>query len=360
MCGFVGLLAGCALQRSPEGVGTSLGPEQAQAVIAAALPGGLADPAGWTRDIYTGFATQQLAVTEESVCAVVAVIEQESNFQVNPVIPGLGTIAWRQIDGRARQAGLPLAIVHGALALRSSDGRTYSQRIDAARTEKDLSDIFEDFIGEVPLGNRLFADLNPIRTRGPMQVNVAFARQYVNVRPYPYPLKGSLADALFTRRGSLYFGIAHLFAYQPPYHEYLFRFADFNAGQFASRNAAFQSAIGRISGRPLITDGALLPGDEQHGPGETQLALDALAPRLDTDARNIDDALHKGRSEDLEQTRIYQRVFALAERSAGHPLPRAIVPVIKLQGPKISRILTTSWYAHRVQGRFDRCLRRAR
>jgi hypothetical protein len=53
---------------------------------------------------------------------------------------------------------------------------------------------------------------------------------------------------------------------------------------------------------------------------------------------------------------VYERVFALAERVAKRPLPRAIVPSIKLHGPKISRSLTTSWYAHRVDGRFERCL----
>jgi hypothetical protein len=49
-------------------------------------------------------------------------------------------------------------------------------------------------------------------------------------------------------------------------------------------------------------------------------------------------------------------VFSLAERVAKRPLPRALVPSIKLHGPKISRSLTTSWYAHRVNGRFERCL----
>jgi hypothetical protein len=301
---------------------------------------------------------QGLTPSHENVCAVVAVIEQESNFQANPVVRGLGAIAWKEIDTRAEHAGLPHMVVHGALGLKSSNGRTYSERIDSAKTEKDLSDIYEDFIGSVPLGRRLFADWNPVRTRGPMQVNVAFAETYAGVRPYPYPVKVSVADEVFTRRGSLYFGIAHLFAYQPPYSSYVYRFADFNAGQYSSRNAAFQSAVSKASGVPLAADGALLSHDG--GASNTELALRALSGRLNVSEGEIHDALEKGKSKDLEHTKVYERVFALAEHNAKGSLPRALVPTITLHGPKLSRTLTTSWYAHRVEGRYERCLGKPR
>lgn len=351
----VGLVS-CASEGPSSGT-QAPSPEDARALIDASIPRGVSDRKGWVTDIYGGFTVQGLQPTRQNVCAVVAVIEQESNFQVNTVVPGLGAIARKEIDSRAQHAGVPLVLVHATLDLRSSTGRTYGERIDAARTEKDLSDVYEDFIGSVPLGKRLFADWNPIRTRGPMQVNVAFARAYASVRPYPYPVKDSIADELFTRQGSVYFGIAHLLAYQPPYDEYLYRFADFNAGQFASRNAAFQHAVSRASGIPLQTDGALLPHDSGAGnPGSTELALRALAGKLDMSEGAIHDALEQGKAQDFERTQLYQRVFALAERVAKRPLSRAIVPSIDLRGPKISRHLTTSWYAHRVNGRFERCL----
>ena len=171
--------------------------------------------------------------------------------------------------------------MNGVLQLKSSDGRTYGERIDAARTEKDLSDAYEDLIAAVPLGQTLFAERNPIRTRGPMQVNVAFAEQFSAAAPYPYPIRSSIADELFTRRGSVYFGVAHLLDYRAPYDQFLYRFADFNAGQYASRNAAFQNALSVASGIPLIADGALLPHDsDANSPGATELALRALAARL--------------------------------------------------------------------------------
>ena len=350
------LLSGCASERPADNT-PPLDPQQARVLIDESLPPGVADRTGWIDDIYEGFTVQGLVPTRPNVCAVVAVIGQESSFRVNPPVPRLGVIAWKEIDSRAEQVGVPAMLVHSALALRSPNGRTYGERIDVARTEKDLSDIYEDFIGSVPLGKRLFADWNPVRTRGPMQVNIAFAEAYASVRPYPYPVKSSIADEVFTRRGSLYFGIAHLFAYQPPYDDYLFRFADFNAGQYASRNAAFQSAVSRASGVALVTDGALLPHDGgAHGPGGTEQALRTLAARLDMSEDAVHSDLEQGKTRDFERTQLYERVFALADRAAKRRLPRAIVPTIKLHGPKISRRLTTSWYAHRVNGRFQQCL----
>lgn len=336
------------------------GPYQSRDIIGAALPPGVHDREGWTDDIYTAFASQSIDPTRENICAVVAVIGQESNFQVNPVIPGLAAIAWREIDSRAEQAGIPRLVVYAALQLRSPTGLTYRQRIDAAKTEKDLSDIFEDFIGEVPMGRTLFAEKNPVRTRGPMQVNVAFAEQYGAIRPYPYPVKVSIPDELFTRRGSLYFGIGHLLAYRPPYDQYLYRFADYNAGQYASRNAAFQRALSRITRLHVLADGALLPHSNHDAPGETELAARAVKLRLDLDDATIHEALAQSHEPSFEHTDLYKRVFALADRLQASPAPRAVVPNIVLRGPKLSRDLSTDWYAHRVNDRFGRCLQTAR
>jgi hypothetical protein len=349
------LLGGCAGEQpvSPP----VLNAADAKALIEQSLPRSASDKAGWTADMYSAFTVLTVAPTRENICAVVAVIEQESGFRVDPVIPGLGAIARKEIDSRASRAHVPLVLVNGVLQLKSSDGRTYGERIDAARTEKDLSDAYEDFIGAVPLGQTLFADRNPIRTRGPMQVNVAFAEQFTSVAPYPYPVRSSIADELFTRRGSVYFGIAHLLVYRAPYDQYLYRFADFNAGQYASRNAAFQNALSVAGGIPLVADGALLPRDsDANSPGDTELALRTLASRLKMSNGAIHSALLDGRTKGFEATPLYQRVFAMADQRSGLKQPRALVPRIKLASPKIKRSLTTDWYAHRVDDRFKRCL----
>jgi len=326
-------------------------------LIDRALPIPVTDRQGWVTDIDDAFLRLGIEPTREHICAVVAVAEQESGLHVDPVIPHLDVIAWHEIDSRAERAGVPKLVVHEVLQLKSPTGQTYAQRIDTARTEKELSDIFEDFTGSLPLGKSLFASWNPIRTRGPMQVNVAFADRFVETKPYPYPVKVSVDDEVFTRRGSLYFGIAHLLAYSAPYDRYLYRFADYNAGQYSSRNAAFQNALSIASGKSLVADGALIPhSDDAGAPGETELVARSLAGRLNLSEAAIRAALEQGRAEDLESTTLYKRVFSLAEHAAGHRLPRAMLPSIQLQGPKIERKLTTEWYAHRVDDRFEHCL----
>jgi len=111
----------------------------------------------------------------------------------------------------------------------------------------------------VPMGRQLFGNLNPVRTGGPMQVSIAFAE--ANARGYPYPVKESIRHEVFTRRGGIWFGTRHIFGYPADYPDTLYRFADFNAGWYASRNAAFQAAVSRVSGKPLALDGDLIRYD---------------------------------------------------------------------------------------------------
>nr|GFC40144.1 hypothetical protein [Tanacetum cinerariifolium] len=52
--------------------------------------------------------------------------------------------------------------------------------------------------------------------------------------------------------------------------------------------------------------------------------------------------LEKGETLAFEDTDLYKQVFALADKAAGKPLPRAILPGIVLESPKITRKLTTA------------------
>ena len=129
-------------------------PAEAKALIAKALPPATNDRSGWANDIYTALDNLKIAANIPNLCAAIAITEQESTFRANPTVPGLAAIAWREIDSKAERAGVPKLLVHTALLLSSSNGRSYSERIDAVTTEKDLSEIFEDFIDIVPMGKR--------------------------------------------------------------------------------------------------------------------------------------------------------------------------------------------------------------
>jgi hypothetical protein len=131
----------------------------------------------------------------------------------------------------------------------------------------------------------------------------------------------------------------------------LYRFADFNAGHYASRNAAFQQAVGVLSGTRLALDGDLLR-DGSSEPSQTELAVRRAGTGLDE--REIRRDLERGTGREFEETGLYRKVFELAD--ARGPAPRALVPSIRLQSVKITRQLTTDWFARRVDERYRRCL----
>ncbi len=349
------LLAACgSLLRPP--LAPPIDPDAVRAQIAALLPSQVVQRSDWAADLFSAMEALDIAPTRDHLCAVIAVTEQESGFQANPVVPGLPAIARREIDAKAAQLRIPGFMVDAALALRSPDGRSYRKRLAAAKTEKALNDIYDDFIAGVPLGQRLFADWNPVRTAGPMQVSIAFAEQRARRKPYPFPLAGRIRDEVFTRRGGLYFGIAHLLDYPASYGDMVYRFADFNAGHHASRNAAFQNAVGVATGVRLALDGDLLidggRGDEV---SQTERAVRGLGEALGMSHAVIRSALERGSGEGFEGTPLHARVFELAERRQGRVLPRAMIPKIRLESPKITRTLTTEWFARRVDERYERC-----
>ena len=363
--GTIALASGCASVEEPWRAPDKrpMTAAEGRALVATAIADSVKDRGGWATDIYAAFATLELAPSPENICAAVAVIEQESGFQADPAVPGLADIARKEIERRRESAGIPRFALDAALALPSGNGKSYAERLDAVRTERQLSEIYEDFIDKVPFGQRLLADRNPVRTGGPMQVSVAFAEGFAAARPYPYPVAGNIRREVFTRRGGVYFGIAHLLAYPAPYDRALYRFADFNAGQYASRNAAFQSAVTQVSGVPLDLDGDLLRyegGEPAATPGSTELAVRTLSRRLELTDAEIRRDLERGKGPEFVDSRVYVRVFAFADRAAGKPAPRAVVPKIALHSPKITRNLTSDWFATRVDTRYRGCLARMR
>jgi hypothetical protein len=321
------------------------------------IPAKTGDRGGWAADIQAAFAAQAITPNPENICAVLAVIEQESGYQADPAVANLPQIARREIDRRAASLHIPKLLVDAGLKVKAPDGRSYAEHLARVRTERELSALYEEIIGRVPLGSRLFAGKNPVQTGGAMQVSIPFAESHA--RGYPWPVTDSIRNEVFTRRGGLYFGILHLLGYQTPYTQKVHRFADYNAGWYASRNAAFQNAVAIASGSTLSLDGDLLnPGAALDNPGQTERAVRSLAPQLGMDERAIRRALEQGEQLQFSDSALHTKVFALAEARAGKALPRALIPGIRLDSPKITRELTTEWFATRVDARYRQCLQR--
>ncbi len=318
------------------------------------LPRHVVDKQGWANDVVTALTTQGVTVNDHNVCTVLAVAEQEATYQADPVVPGLGKIAWKEINSRAAKLLIPEFMVRAALSINSPTGKSYAERIDKLRTEREMSEIFEDMISMLPMGKTLFGNLNPVHTGGPMQVSIAFAE--ANARGYPHPIKDSIRHEVFTRRGGIWFGTKHIFGYEAEYPDTLYRFADFNAGWYASRNAAFQAAVSRLSGKTLALDGDLVRYDSDL-PGNTELAVYTLANRVNMSKQAIHQSLKLGDTAEFAETDLYHRIFTLADKQAGKRQPRAILPGIVLKSPKITRNLTTAWFAKRVDDREQRCVR---
>lgn len=332
-----------------------------RALAEALLPPAVRDRAGWATDIAAAVEALGLPGNGENYCAAMAVTEQVSSFQADPVVPGLAAIAWKEIETRRQRYHIPKLALDAALARTSPNGRSYRQRIDSLRTEKQMSLLYSDIIEGLPFGRQLLSGYNPVRTGGPMQVSVAFAREHVRDNAYAAALVreagGDVRSAVFSRKGGLYFGIAHLLDYPASYREARYRFADFNAGRYSSRNAAFQQALVQLTRVEMDLDGDLL--DYGGKASATWQAARKLARRLGLSDGEILASLKLEKSEAFGRTQLYQKVMSMADGAAGRHLPREILPRIRLQSPKIHSKLTTAWFAEKVDGRYRQCLQRA-
>lgn len=340
----------------PPAVGLS--DQQVQKMLLKLLPTTLSEKEAWATDLRMAFKALHIAPTPSHFCAVIAVIAQESNFQADPPVANLSAIVQREIEQRREKYSIPKTVVEWALDSESQDGRSYQKRIAALKTERELSDLVEEVVERVPVGKKLFGNYNPVRTGGPMQVSVEFAESQVQERPYPYPQRGSVRSEVFTRRGGVYFGSAILLDYPAPYHDILYRFADFNAGRYSSRNAAFQQALARISGKKVATDGDLLRyknGKPAPEPSSTLTLLLDTQHILNMSPADIQRDVQLEKSASFSKTALYQRVFELADQKGGAQ-PRTTMPAIDLKSLKFKRKLTTEWFATRVNNRYKACL----
>lgn len=336
---------------------TSNNLNQARYLLTQLLPPNIKERNGWHTDILSAFTGLKIPYEAPYFCAAIAIIEQESSWQSDPTVPNLDKIVWQEIEKRADKYHLPMAAVKLAFLKSSPDGRSYKARINALRTEKQMNALFEDIVLDAKSLGLPFEMKNPIRTGGPMQVSVDFAQSHLKAWPYPYSYQGSIRQEVFSRRGGLYFGIANLLHYRVNYPHMKYRFADFNAGRYSSRNAAFQAALTTLAQKKMVLDGDLLRYTNKQT-SSTQQELVKLTARLGMSSSTIERDLQLEKSEAFSQSPLFKKVFELANQQTGRTLPQQLMPQIQLVSPKITRKLTTQWFAERVDGRFKTCMAR--
>jgi len=63
-------------------------------------------------------------------------------------------------------------------------------------------------------------------------------------------------------------------------------------------------------------------------------------------------------STDFEDTMTYRGVSKLYQEKTGKDPIYAIMPEVVISGPKLSRDYNTNWFATRVDGRYQTCMRK--
>jgi hypothetical protein len=357
----------------------TLGPAQ----VLAAFPDGVADPAGWAKDLLAAFSDAGLAPDATRVCAVVAVLQQESGFQADPAVANLGALVRSRLNEEAERYG-PLGPAAMERLLRDrapGERRTFDERIKRLRTERELDLLFRDMLeaerrehpAMVATANlldtlfrgRRLEDLNPVTTSGSMQVSVRWAIEYARSRGWPDE-EEAVRDALYTRAGGLRFGVPRLWGYPLTDTDVLYRFADYNAGQYAARNAAVQRALAQLTGIRLAADGDLLVyGPDGRPTSEDSETLEAFrvfrgrfVPAFPESRLRGD--LEKGKEQAFEETPSYLALRRVYREQLGTPMPTAALPELELKSPKLRRGYTTAAYARNVLRHHRACLQRLR
>ncbi len=375
--------AGCHDAPAPPPPAARPPPPLGTVQVRAAFPDGVADPAGWAKDLLAAFSDAGLAPDATRVCGVVAVLQQESGFQADPPVANLGGLVRKRLEEEAEKYGpLGPAAMDRLLQDRvPGDRRTFDQRIRRLRTERELDLLFRDMleaerrehpamVATANLVDTLFRgrrleDLNPVTTAGSMQVSVRWAVEYARSRGWPDG-EETVRDALYTRAGGLRFGVPRLWGYPLTDGDPLYRFADYNAGQYASRNAAVQRALGQLTGLPLAADGDLLvygpdgrpTSDESETLRAYRVFRERFVPTLPESRLRGD--LEKGKEQSFEETPSYLALRRVHREQIGKPLPAAVVPELELKSPKLRRGYSTAAYARNVLRHHRACLQRLR
>lgn len=348
-------------------------PDQA---ISKLIPKRVKDRQSWASDIGLIFDELKLIKNTQNVCTVIAVIDQESNFQADPVVSNLGAISLKALDDKleSKLGKLMAQQFRAMLKTRPDTTNSFERQIKAVKTEQQLDRLYQrmfDYFSQSYnlqtltqltklTGETIEERLNPITTLGSMQVHIDYAKNHRRAR-----MDGrALRSDMYGQYGGLYYGIHRLMMYQADYDKPLYRFADYNSGVYSSRNAAFQERIGALTAKKLALDGDLLlyeSGDISHKVGQTeQLLIELLATgKTPLTQIQIRHDLKKEKTQSFEETQTYQIITHLYEQQ-GKKFKYAIMPQVDIKGPKLKQTHNTNWFANQVNKRYQTCTKTAK
>jgi hypothetical protein len=373
-CLLLAIWSACSVSNAAEALALST-PGVARLITAAEK--NVKAPQSWAADLLDVLKLHDLPASKENICAAIAIIDQESGFVADPAVTGLGKISEKALRAKMDKVPVLGRVALHFLEIKPSPSNNYLARIRSARTERDLDLVYRAMVADAAkqsglglvinsgLLNRQIDGRNEIDTIGSMQVSVDFALEVAKRRRWlPMSLDDvyALRDELYTRQGGMYYGVLLLLGYETGYDRKLYRFADFNAGRYSSRNAAFQSQIAELSGNALTADGDLLlydnSGKVSSGVSNTEKALRAVlkSSSFELPDEDIRKDLLREKENDFVQTLTYSALRATYGQVTGKRPGFAKVPNIALSSPKIRSKMTTRIFAESVDRRYQSCM----
>ena len=345
--------------------------------IAKLIPARVKNRPSWAKDISDIFDTLKIHKDVQNVCTVIAVVDQESNFNADPSVPNLGEASLKAIDEKLEdKLGKPLAkVFRNMLQNEPSKNNNFISQIKKVKTEKELDElyqtIFDYFTSTYKVskltdvvkitGEGLDERVNPITTLGSMQVHINYARNHRRASMSDRALRSDM----YGQYGGLYYGIHRLMLYKADYDKPLYRFADYNSGMYSSRNAAFQQRVAVLSGKKLDIDGDLLlysNGGVSDKKSQTEQALISILSTGQTPTPDwqIRSDLKKEKRQSFESTQTYQKINELYKEKNKGKYSYAIMPQVVISGPKLSKDYNTNWFATNVDKRYQTCMTTAK
>jgi len=338
------------------------------------LPEYVKHRAGWAQDIVAAIEQIDRAVTVERVCAAVAIIEQESGFQADPIVKDLPKIVRQGLEVKFKRLG-PLSGVATEKVLKAEipGGRqTFEQKISKLKTESDLDHLFREIesalrnrfpgmLSVISLASKLMGqgwleEFNPVTTAGSMQVKVSFAKSLSGWRSLS---DAEVRDLLYTRKGGVRAGVARLLDYEADYDDILYRFADYNAGIYSSRNAAFQTMLSDLQKTSLVADGDLLAyhagGSANDQTTQSLRALIDFGEKHGLAENDVRKAARGEKSAKFEESPIWKKVREIWTKEKRKAAPYATLPRLTLNSPKFATTRSTEWFARIVKRRYLQC-----